>query len=447
MKKPSPPPDFRTLFHKVVIERSDRLTEILKAIPAGPSDPYLPWDKMRFKEPPAGLTREEWWLGVKFVRQQMQRTLPLMDKEGKAFTFALPDVLLKALEGINRDTSGQIAISEQVTNPATRDRYLVNSLIEEAINSSQLEGAATTRRVAKEMIRTGRSPRDRDERMILNNYEAMRFIGTIREERLTPDLIREIHRIVTKGTLSNPDAAGRFQLPGEDRIGVFTDSGLELHQPPDAEHLPQRIQLLCDFANGEIGDGYVPPVLRAITLHFMLGYEHPFEDGNGRTARAIFYWSMLSQGYWLTEFIVISAILKGAPSRYARSYLYAEDENDLTYFYLYQIEVLQRAIKQLHQYLADKMSELRKLQETVSAAPSLFNPRQVAVLEHALKKPNANFTAKSHKNSHDVVYETARQDLMGLEKLGLLNRVRRGREFVWTPVGNLREALRKLEDR
>ncbi|MFM9699849.1 Fic family protein [Streptomyces europaeiscabiei] len=447
MKKPPPPPELLSLFSKIVTAKPDRLTEILKVIPAGPSDPYLPWDKMRFKEPPAGLTREEWWLGTKFIRQQMQRTLPLSDKNGRPFTFALPDVLLKAVEEINRDTSGQIAISEQVTNSATRDRYLVNSLIEEAINSSQLEGAATTRRVAKEMIRTGRSPRDRDERMILNNYEAMRFIGTIRENRLTPELICEIHRIVTKGTLANPDAAGRFQLPNEDRIGVFTDSGLELHQPPDAEHLPERIKQLCDFANGEIGDGYVPPVLRAITLHFMLGYEHPFEDGNGRTARAIFYWSMLSQGYWLTEFIVISAILKGAPSRYARSYLYAEDENDLTYFHLHQIEVLQRAIKQLHQYLADKMSELRRLQETVSAAPSLFNARQVAILEHALKKPKANFTAKSHMNSHDVVYETARQDLMGLEKRGLLNRFRQGREYVWTSVDNLQEALRRLDDR
>ncbi|MFM9709470.1 Fic family protein [Streptomyces galilaeus] len=447
MKKPPPPPEFGALFMKVLTEKPDRLTEILEVIPAGPSDPYLPWDKMRFKEPPANLTREEWWLGTKFVRQQMQRTLPLADKNGRPFTFALPDVLLKAVEEINRDTSGQIAISEQVTNPATRDRYLVNSLIEEAINSSQLEGAATTRRVAKEMIRTGRSPRDRDERMILNNYEAMRFIGTIREKRLTPGLICEIHRIVTKGTLENPNAAGRFQLPDEDRIGVFTDSGLELHQPPDAEHLPERIQRLCDFANGEIGDGYVPPVLRAITLHFMLGYEHPFEDGNGRTARAIFYWSMLSQGYWLTEFIVISAILKGAPSRYARSYLYAEDENDLTYFHLHQIEVLQRAIKQLHQYLADKMSELRRLQETVSAAPSLFNARQVAILEHALKRPNANFTAKSHMTSHDVVYETARQDLLGLEKRGLLNRFRQGREYVWTSVDNLQEALRSLDDR
>ena len=45
-------------------------------------------------------------------------------------------------------------------------RYLVNSLMEEAIRSSQLEGATTTRRVAKELLRSGREPKDRGERMI-----------------------------------------------------------------------------------------------------------------------------------------------------------------------------------------------------------------------------------------------------------------------------------------
>jgi Fic family protein len=63
----------------------------------------------------------------------------------------------------------------------------------------------------------------------------------------------------------------------------------------------------------------------------MLGYEHPFEDGNGRTARALFYWSMLNQGFWLTEFLTVSKILRKAPAKYARSFLYTEqDSNDLT---------------------------------------------------------------------------------------------------------------------
>jgi len=446
MKKPTPPPDFSKLFEKVVASRPDRLSEILKEIPTGPADPYLPWNKIRFKSPPGGLTREEWWLGIKFVRRQMQRALPLVDKDDNPFTFALPDVALQALEEINRDTSGQIAISEQVTDPATRDRYLVNSLIEEAISSSQLEGATTSRKVAKNMIRTGRKPRDRDERMILNNYRAMRFIGEIRDERLTPELICRIHQIVTDGTLSNPEASGRFQEPGEDRVGIFTAHGVLLHEPPEASELPERIDRLCRFANGEASVGYVPPVLRAITLHFMIGYEHPFEDGNGRTARAVFYWSMLNQKYWLTEFIAISTILKQAPSRYARSYLFAEDEHDLTYFHLYQIEVFQRAIHQLHKYLADKMSELRLTQKSIAATPKFFNPRQIAILERALKSHNSSFTAKSHMTSHDVVYETARQDLMGLERLGLLTKRRAGREFVWSPVGNLGDVLHRLRD-
>lgn len=434
------------MFRSVVKDDPERFQKILEAIPEASSDRYLPWDKIRFKEPPADLSRTEWWLGIKFTRRQMQRVLPLIDANGQPFTFALPDIVLRAVEEIVRDASGQIAISEQVTDRATRDRYLVNSLIEEAISSSQLEGAATTRKVAKEMIRAGRRPRDRDERMILNNYKAMRFIGDVREQKLTPELILEIHKIVTKDTLDNPDAAGRFQYEHEDRIGVFTDTGVQLHEPPPASELPERIERLCSFANGETENGYIPPVLRAITLHFMIGYEHPFEDGNGRTARALFYWSMLNQGYWLTEFIVISSVLKKAPSRYARSYVYTEDENDLTYFHIYQLEVLQRAIKQLHSYLAAKMSEVRDTQRAISSAPSLFNERQAAIIERALNLTNSRFTAKSHMTSHNVVYETARQDLMGLEKLGLLEKRRVGREFVWSPAADVGHRLRDLRD-
>ena len=96
-----------------------------------------------------------------------------------------------------------------MTNPRTRNRHLVNSLIEEAITSSQLEGAATTRRVAKEMLQTGRDPRTQDERMIWNNYQAMEFVGDHRDDEITPDLMRELHAVVTDGTLSDPAEAGR----------------------------------------------------------------------------------------------------------------------------------------------------------------------------------------------------------------------------------------------
>lgn len=444
MGRPMPPPDFNALVNELVSSNPQRLVQLFPVSNSMLSSEYLHWDRLRYKTPPDGLNHDEWWLKTKLARHSVQRALPMSDKVGRPFVYALPDVVLQELENINRDASGEIRISEEVMNPATRDRYVISSLIEEAINSSQLEGATTTRNVAKEMIRSGRPPRDRDERMILNNYRAMRFIGELRETRLTPELVCEIHHVVTEGTLADPDASGRFRLPGEDKVGVYTEEDKLLHAPPNVELIPERMERLCRFANGDLGSAYIPPVLRAVTIHFMLVYEHPFEDGNGRTARALFYWSMLNQGFWLTEFVAISPFLKRAPGRYRDSFLYTEtDENDLTYFHIYQLDVLRRAIVRLHEYLRVKMAEARKLQASLSSLSGVFNHRQIAILQHALKHGDAVFTARSHMTSHNVVYETARQDLLDLERQGLLVRSARGQQHLWTSAQDLERYLQR----
>ena len=52
----------------------------------------------------------------------------------------------------------------------TQELYLISSIMEEAIASSQMEGAATTREAANDMLRKKISPKDKSQRMILNNY-------------------------------------------------------------------------------------------------------------------------------------------------------------------------------------------------------------------------------------------------------------------------------------
>ncbi|TML20737.1 MAG: hypothetical protein E6G35_18270 [Actinobacteria bacterium] len=257
------------------------------------------------------------------------------------------------------------------------------------------------------------------------------------------ELIQEIHRIVTDGTLDDASAAGRFQRPDEPRVVVGDQYHNVFHIPPPAADLPERLALVCDFANGAIGDTYIPGVIRAIIVHFMLGYEHPFEDGNGRTARALFYWIMLNEDYWLTEFLSISRILKNAPSRYGNSFIHTEqDDNDLTYFILYQLTVLQRAIRELNAYLERKVAEVREFQQALPAVPGEFNHRQLALLQHALRHPGAQYTVHSHGTSHEVVRQTARQDLFDLERRQLLTRHLRGRTFVWSPVADLVDKLK-----
>jgi Fic family protein len=425
---------------------TNRLLHVISSASADiVAKPYLHWDDLRYKSPPADLTSEEWWLGTKMARRSMYRALPLYAEDRHPFVYALPDVVLAAIEEIGRDSSGHIGVNEAVTNSTTRDRYLVSSLIEEAITSSQLEGASTTRRVAKDMIRSGRAPKDRSERMILNNYRAMRRIGELRNTPITPEIVCELHRIVTEGTLDNPDAAGRLQRADEDRVSIYGSGDVLLHEPPPADSLPKRLDDLCRFANGESDSTYLPPALRAISIHFMVGYDHYFEDGNGRTARALFYWSMLNQGYWLTEFLSISKILKAAPSKYATSFLLTEsDDSDLTYFFIYQLKVIQRAITELHTYLARKMSEVRDLQRTLASTPGQFNHRQLALLEHATRNPDAHYTMQSHARSHNTSLETGRHDLLALTSKGLLRRQKIGRMYYYLPVDGLTDKLRDL---
>lgn len=408
---------------------------------------YLHWDKLRHLEPPPGLSSEEWWWRVKVLeRGPSMRRLGLRDRNGDPFKYSLPDVLLRRLHRVDQECSGTVAMEDVVTSDRqARRRYLVNSLMEEAIRSSQLEGATTSRRIAKELLRTGRRPRDRSERMILNNYRALQFMGTGMGEELTPDAVLELHRIVTDGTLDDSDAAGRLQRPGEERIAVRdSDDGRRIHTPPPAEELPERLLALCAFANeGSESERFVHPVIRAILLHFAVAYDHPFEDGNGRTARILFFWSMREQGYWLVEYLPISKILREAPAQYERAFLETEtDEGDTTYFLLHQLGVIERAIDELHRYLARKIGEVKETEELLHGGDG-FNHRQIALLSDALRNPDLSYSFGGYAELHRVTHETARGDLSRLADRGLLDRRRVGREYIFEPAPDLGERLKE----
>ena len=352
---------------------------------------------------------------------------------------------MQELHYIDLGSGGVVnAPEEPLINPQTRDRYLVRSLIEEAITSSQLEGAATTREVAKDMIRTGRRPRDTSEQMILNNYLTMQHIRDLKSSALSPELVLEIHRLITTDTLEEPTAAGRFRRLNEPCV-VSDDFGQVFHDPPPADELTERMDAMCAFANDDTSDHFIHPAVRAIILHFWLAYDHPFVDGNGRTARALFYWSMLRSGYWIFEFISISAILRKAPIQYGRSFLYTEtDDNDLTYFLVAQTEVIFQAISELHRYIERKSAQLRQAEQDIQAL-ALFNHRQVLLIRHALRHPGQRYTIASHRHSHAVAYQTARTDLLDLAERGVLEMGKKGRAIIFIAPMDVAERLSALE--
>jgi Fic family protein len=439
------PPSFDDLLAKLSSD-SARLVEVMRVPAADNGSGYIHWDKLRHLDPPGDLTPEEWWFSVKWSRQHQLRRLPLADPSGRHFTYSQPDPALRLLRHVDQRCSGEIAMPEVVTaDDQARQHYLVNSLMEEAIRSSQLEGATTSRRVAKELLRSGREPKDRSERMILNNYRALQFMRQVGTS-LQPATVLELHRILTEGTLDDPSAAGRLQTPEDERVGVYERGGNRLlHKPPPAEQLPARLEALCDFANEpDDAEPFIHPAVRAILLHFWLAYDHPFEDGNGRTARALYYWYMRTRGYWLVDYLTVSQILAKAPTGYARSFLETEtDERDTTYFILYQLHVVERAVAELHKYLARKAKEIRDVEQLMRAGSAELNHRQLALLSHAIRHPDQIYTFQTHAASHTVTHETARTDLLALVDKGLLERHRVGRRHTFTAHRRLAERLKK----
>ena len=428
MRLPDQPPLFQDLVRKRSPEDVTRL--VSSGIGKLPTNGYHHWSKLKYRTPPDGFSVEDWWLATKLVRLASAQELPLADRDGRPFRYSDAGHLHRLLHEVDRAAAGRIDLAADVVNSESRDRYLASAIMEEAITSSQLEGASTTRLVAKAMLRTGRPPRDLSERMILNNYLGLELARDLVREELSLSTLLDLHRTLTEGTLDEPGACGR--LRDNDNVAVVDErDGTVLHQPPPAADLPDRLARLIAFANAGSAGSFLHPVVKAILLHFMIGYEHPFVDGNGRTARTLFYWAMAKAGYWITEYLTISTIIRKAPAQYVRAYLLSEhDDSDVGYFLDYNLRVYARAIEQLHAYLARKARQARDTDRLLkrTARATGLNHRQVALVASLNKQPGSAVTIAEHRRYHNVTYQTARTDLLELAELGLVTASRTNRQ-------------------
>lgn len=443
MRKPQQPPNLEEVLDPGILEsfsQQDYQTFVRRC-----EEHYWHWDRIRFAAHAAKLDPRSAWGMVKLGRLQRYRDLPLCGVDGVHLRYNLPDRAQRELMLIDQQLAGRITFDEE--RPLTqsqRERFIISALREEAIASSMLEGAATTHRDAKRMLRTGRQPRTRGERMVLNNYRAIEFIREHRDVDLSPDFLLELQRILTVGTLDDPTHEGRFRSEA-DGISVVDDRDNEiLHVPPPAIELEQRLAAVCDFANERQVEPFVHPVVKACILHFQIGFDHPYCDGNGRTARALFYWSMLRDDYWLFEYLPISRLIYRSPASYARSYLHSEtDEFDVTYFILYKLRVIALARGELRHYLRRKLSHVRRARRLFSSDESL-NHRQRELLLQVARNPDRGFTIEEHRNTQAIAYDTARSDLLRLEEKGYLRKFRVGKPYEFKAGPRLSHVERKL---
>ena len=312
---------------------------------------------------------------------------------------------------------------------AEKKYYLSSSLMEEAIYSSKMEGASTTRIVAKDMLRKKKSPQNKSQQMIVNNYNTIQYIVEHKEQPLTEELLLTIHRLMTEKTLDNPEDAGRFRTNDKVVVADMVEGDI-IYTPPSFQEIPEFVESLCNFFNNDNPRTFIHPIIRGIIVHFMLAFMHPFVDGNGRTARALFYWYMLKEGYKLTEYMSISRVIAKSKANYEKSFRYVEnDGNDMGYFVAYNLKALETSFQQLREYIQRKQQE-KKAASTFMMAGNI-NYRQAIVLQRLKDEPDTIFTVKDVQELFSVSSMTARKDLADLVQQGYLteiaiNKVTRG---------------------
>lgn len=414
-----------------VISQKDYIRELMtppdkttSALVEKINEKYEYWSDVKYEKLPDNITPEKLWTQVKIARRKNR--LVIWEKYG--ISINITNQMQRMCHDFDMNFGGSWG-TNSIIPEENKEQYLISSLMEEAISSSQMEGASTTRRIAKEMLRKSMSPKDRSQQMIFNNYQTIRFIVENKDTPLSVELLKKVHSLMTEKTLDNPLDAGCFRENND----VVVEDGIThetVHTPPPFEEIPEFVNTLCKFFNEEKSEVFIHPVVRGIAVHFMIAYVHPFVDGNGRTARALFYWYMLKRGYWLTEYLSISRVIARSKKTYEKRYLYTEaDENDMGYFIMYNLKVLESAFKDMQKYIKHKIET--KQQSSVFYKLGNINERQVDILRIISESPKILLTIKELQNRFSVTHTTAKSDIDGLLKKGLvteiaLNKVKKG---------------------
>lgn len=433
-----PPQPVPTPFSLILQTHPEKIPEYLHlSHPMDPKGRYLHYEDWRFRLP-KGLDATLAWSVIKDARNRYLAPAITLGDPAVCCRYLYTPAMHLAVSSCDQQTT-TAALEWMCRNIGENKhlQYLLNDLIEdEAISSSQLEGAATTTKAAKELLKKKKVPRSVDEKMIIGNFRMMSFAWENRDKPLTPELIQELHQVGVEGIDDGKYCPGAFK--NSDDV-VIEGQGEIVHQPPPVAGLETRLQALCDWINKNNTDAlskdYMHPLIKAIILHFAIGFEHPFQDGNGRVARSLFYWFMFKKGFSAFRYIAISTLLKAAPIQYGKSYLYTEtDDMDLTYFLDYQCRVITRSISRFKDTYDKAIASIAQFNVFLyqSGLFAKLSEKQRVVFNVARQGVASEFTVTNVKDNLKCAYNTAAAALNGLVELGLFQKQKLGNEWVYS---------------
>ncbi|UYG93172.1 Fic family protein [Cytobacillus firmus] len=371
------------------------------------------------------------WEEILEKRKMAGRKVPLKDQNGDFFWYMTTPPLEANLHNIDFVAKDKLEnlVSEKIQND-----IVMESIIDEAFYSSVIEGAFSTKKRTKELVQK-KDPKNKSEKMILNNYNALMFILENLDKELDEDILIQLHKIITVDTLDDDEISEKYR---DDMVYVMSEnaSAIEpIYVAPKPEDVQGMMDDLFSFIQDESKENYIHPVIKAWIIHFYFVYIHPFFDGNGRVARAISYMYLLKKGYAFFKFFSITSVLNRKTKKYYKAIKDSEDYgSDLTYFISSYSEITNESLTEVIERLYNEVQH-EILLEQLESDEIILNERQKKFLSFMKKKESNICTINEYQKRNKVSYETARRDMNELQELGIFKKAKKGKKFIFKYLG------------
>lgn len=407
---------------------------------------YLDWDELTRRPLPSGVSADDTWQMVTTIRRYGAFVFPIGDLKGREYWYTLTREARLCLDAVERHCRSDSSVHRAIMHRHGR-RLLVDSNIRETIALCQLDGIAVEPDAVRDLVLAGRAPSNATERFVANVHGLIESTDEWEQVPFTPQLLMNLYQRLVDGV----------ELADLSRDVVY--HGLTERtevEPVDRTTLSDVVRRYCEYANQQTGDPSEPVAMRAHALLNTMTYWSFFPDFNGILGRLVFRLYATRQDYPVLGFLPVASLYKawldrrGVPAFVRFDTLDVPRTSTDTYvdYTPDVITYLQLTIAALDEMLSAIENGRHRDAEVRTALehdPEL-NYRQRAVIDRALAHPDRVFRIREHQTTHNVVYATARADLLDLAERGYLTQQTRGKAFVFLAAPDLPQRLSALRD-
>ncbi len=243
------------------------------------------------------------------------------------------DVKFKYTDKIINNLMEISAINEFILNSQVMPSYDIllknKAIITSSYNSTSIEGNPLNFKQVTELFNLKENNELNKVNLNKSEIEVLNYFKTLENldkyQKIDEKTILEIHKKITKGTLNNPDMAGKFrQTPVV--IGDLKTGKLNF-VPPNPIEVPYLIRELLDWVNIQ---NELNPIILAGIFHYEFVRIHPFVDGNGRTARALATLILLLRNFDIKRYFSLDEYYNQDRKSYYLALQSADKSKDLT---------------------------------------------------------------------------------------------------------------------